>query len=73
MELNDALQADSAQGGDILRELETIATQLSALGVRYPNSFKHICEQAIATGEMSLGDAVAGVGWAADYLAEGGE
>jgi hypothetical protein len=71
MELNDTLQADSADSADILRELEAIATQLSALGVRYPQTFQHLCNEAIATGEFSLGDAASGIGWAADYLAEG--
>jgi hypothetical protein len=71
MEINNALEKDSADNADILRELEAIATQLSTLGVRYPNSFKHICEAAIATGEFSLGDGLSSLTWAADYLAEG--
>lgn len=71
MDINDALEADSADGGAVLRELEAIATQLSLLGVRYPNTFQHICEQAVGTGEFSLGDSASGIGWAADFLAEG--
>jgi len=68
MELNDALTKDSADGGTFLKELDVIATQLGKFWVKYPNTFRHVCEQAIATGEMSLGDAVSALEWVLNAL-----
>ena len=71
MELNDALQMDSADGGQVLRELDKISQLLEAFRSQYPQTFTHMCEQAIGTGEMSLGDAIAAVAWATDSLMQG--
>lgn len=71
MEINEALEKDNAAGADVLKDLDAIARSLSLLGMRYPNTFICICEDAGGTGEMTLQDAAAAIGWALDHLAEG--
>lgn len=50
------------------KELSAVLNQLQMLQTTYPQTFQHICSEAINTGEMSLGDAESALGWAMDYL-----
>lgn len=68
MELNEALELDNAEGAQVLLHLDAISQLLEAFRNRCPHTFTHMCEQATGTGEMSLGDAIAAVAWATDYL-----
>jgi hypothetical protein len=49
--------------------LEAIADQLYRLKIKYPIEFKNICNEALSTNEMTLGDAESGLNWACEYLA----
>lgn len=71
MEINDALEKDLAAGGTVLRVLDEILQELEDFRKRYPQTFQHLCNEAIATGEMSLGDGLSAMGWATDYLMQG--
>lgn len=68
MELADALLFDSKNGAEMQKDIDAIASQLRLLEMKYPNTFQHICEEGQSTGEMTLGDAIAAVEWATNYL-----
>lgn len=71
MEINEALETDSTDGGTVLLTLDKILQQLEAFRSRYPQTFQHLCETAIATGEMSLGDGLSALAWSTDVLMQG--
>jgi hypothetical protein len=71
MEINEALELDNAAGSEVLLTLDKILQQLEAFRSRYPQTFQHLCEQAIATGEMSLGDGLSALAWVTDALMQG--
>jgi len=71
MGIDQALEIDNADGGAVLLTLDKILQQLEAFRVQYPQTFQHLCEQAIATGEMSLGDGLSALAWVTDALMRG--
>jgi hypothetical protein len=71
MTIGRALYLDQISGADALSSLECIAQQLHIFKSKYPQTFRHLCEAALGTGEMTLGDAKSAFDWAAGYLAEG--
>ncbi|MGI2904754.1 hypothetical protein [Tolypothrix sp. VBCCA 56010] len=73
MTLNSSLELDNRTEGRILEDLEKIMQALQDFKVKNPQIFQHLCQSAIATGEMSLGDAESALGWAFNYVAEGGD
>jgi hypothetical protein len=72
MTLNRSLELDNRTERGILEDLEKILQALQDFKAKNPQIFQHLCERAIATGEMSLGDAESALGWASNYVAEGG-
>ncbi len=71
MDLNTALELDFANGADMLKDLDTIAYQLSLLGIRYPNAFSYLCHEGRMGADFTLVDAASAVADACDHLAEG--
>lgn len=71
MEINEALKVDLADGGTVLLHLDNILQQMEAFRAKYPQTFQYLCEAAIATGEMSLGDGLSALAWATDALMQG--
>ncbi|MBD2606339.1 hypothetical protein H6G81_17825 [Scytonema hofmannii FACHB-248] len=72
MTLNSSLELDNRTEGGILEDLEKILQALQDFKVKNPQILQHLCQSAIATGEMSLGDAESALDWASNYVAEGG-
>lgn len=72
MTLNSSLELDNRTEGGILEDLEKILQALQDFKAKNPQIFQHLCQSAIATGEMSLGDAESALDWASNYVAEGG-
>jgi hypothetical protein len=70
MTIDEVLESDNAIGGEALLQLDTVLELLEAFQNRYPHTFQHLCTEAIATGEMSLGDSIAALAWATHYLAQ---
>lgn len=68
MDINQAIEADAGEGAQVLQQLDTVQQLLEAFQKRYPQTFQHLCEEAIGTGECSLGDSIAALAWATDYL-----
>jgi hypothetical protein len=64
MGINRALKIDSTYGGVALQELDKILSQLQTFKSKYPQTFRYLCQAAIATGEMSE----SGLNWPTDYL-----
>lgn len=71
MDINQALELDNATGSEVLLKLDKISMQLEGFRHRYPQTFQNLCESAIATGEMSLGDGLSALAWVTDYLMQG--
>lgn len=71
MELNESLELDRTDGDQVLTELDYILQRLEAFRKQCPQTFESLCTQAIATGEMSLGDGLSALAWATDYLMVG--
>lgn len=72
MTLNRSLELDNRTERGILEDLERILQALQDLKAKNPQIFQHLCGSAIATGEMSLGDASCALDWASNYVSEGG-
>ncbi|MGI2907932.1 hypothetical protein [Tolypothrix sp. VBCCA 56010] len=72
-ELTEVLVFDDATGAEILLKLDAIATQLNDFRSKHPHTYSYLCETATGTGDMSLGDAISALNWAANHIAEGGE
>ncbi|MGI8502177.1 MAG: hypothetical protein ACR2LR_13735 [Hassallia sp.] len=70
MDLNTALQQDNATGAEVLIVLDAIATQLAALGVRYPHTIVCLCNEARMGADFTLPDAAMAVADAIDTLAD---
>jgi hypothetical protein len=70
MSIDEALELDSGDRAQLSQQLDSVLQLLESFRKRYPQSFQHLCEEAIATGEMSLGDAIAALSWTTDYLAQ---
>lgn len=73
MTLNSSLELDNRTEGGILEDLEKILQALQDFKTKNPQIFQNLCGSAIATGEMSLGDAESALGWASNYVSEGGD
>ena len=69
-EINEALEKDSGNGGDVLRTLDKILQELEDFKTECPQTFQHLCKEAVSGSEMSLGDALSALSWVTDYLAE---
>ncbi len=71
MEINNVLELDSTDGGTVLLHLDKILQQLEAFRAKYPQTFQHLCEEAVSSGEMSLGDGLSALAWVTDALMQG--
>lgn len=72
MTLNSSLEFDNRTERGILSDLERILQALQDFKTKNPQIFQNLCQSAIATGEMSLGDAESALDWASNYVSEGG-
>lgn len=72
-ELNAALDKDGATGSEILRQLDEIYVALANIASNYPITWQYLCQEALSTGEITLGDAVSGIESGVNFVGGEGE
>ena len=70
-ELTEVLVFDDTTGAEILLKLDAITTQLNDFRSKHPHTYSYLCETGGATGEMTLGDSISALNWAANHVAKG--
>lgn len=69
--LNEVLEFDNTIGSEVLLKLDALAQQLNDFRSKYPHTYSYLCETGGATGEMTLGDGISALNWAANHVSEG--
>jgi hypothetical protein len=72
-ELNAALEKDGVTGSELLRKLDDIYVALTKFASNYPTTWQYLCQSALSTGEMTLGDALSGIEWGVNTIDGEGE
>lgn len=61
-------EKDGVTGSELLRKLDGIYVALTEFASNYPTTWQHLCQSALSTLVMTLGDANSGIEWGVNAI-----